>query len=389
MSGGIRAEAEGYKPFASMVAVQCIFAVSALWIKAVFRQGMNPMVLVVYRQGIATLVLAPITIMANRTKLKEMRLGWTGFFTVFVAAFIGATAFMNLCYEGLHLGSPSMATAMMNLTPAITFLMAATAGQERVNIREANTIAKIFGTAICVGGAVTMALFKGPNLLNFARDDLLMLLHSSSSKWMIGALMLAGASCCWSLWLIMQGPICKLYMDPLTLSTWACLLSTLQSAMLAFFVLPNWSAWKINSLFVLSCCIFIGIGRIRFIRKKEAKFFADTILGLMVEHRALSGAVGIVFGLYMVLWGKAEDVKKGRAPIQSKDTENTTANINYHINVENNFAAPLLVDTPSEHKLQATMEAYMPAVAMVATQCIYSTVALWAKSVFTGGMRPT
>ncbi|TVU09618.1 hypothetical protein EJB05_43102 [Eragrostis curvula] len=53
---------------------------------------MNPMVLVVYRQGIATLVLAPITIMANRTKLKEMRLGWTGFFTVFVAAFIGVAS---------------------------------------------------------------------------------------------------------------------------------------------------------------------------------------------------------------------------------------------------------------------------------------------------------
>jgi hypothetical protein len=41
--------------------------------------------------------------------------------------------------------------------------------------------------------------------------------------------------------------------DPIGLDL---LLSTLQSAVLAFFLLPDRSAWKIRSLFELSCYIF-------------------------------------------------------------------------------------------------------------------------------------
>nr|CAB3457105.1 unnamed protein product [Digitaria exilis] len=65
-AGGICAAMESYKPCAAMMAVQCIFAISTLWIKAAFGHGMNPMVFVVYRQAMATIFLAPVTIMANR-----------------------------------------------------------------------------------------------------------------------------------------------------------------------------------------------------------------------------------------------------------------------------------------------------------------------------------
>ena len=54
----------------------------------------------------------------------------------------------------------------------------------------------------------------------------------------------------------LQGPICRSYMDPLTLSAWTCFLSSLQSAVVAFLLLPDRSAWKVHSLFELSCYIF-------------------------------------------------------------------------------------------------------------------------------------
>ncbi|KAL6846538.1 hypothetical protein ACP4OV_023986 [Aristida adscensionis] len=367
-AGGICAVAEEYKPFAAMVTVQCIFAVSTLWVKAAFGRGMNPMVLVVYRQGIATLVLAPIAITANRRRLKEMRLGVSGFFWVFVAALFGATAFMNLTYEGLHLGSSSMATAMMNLIPAITFVMAAAVGQERVSIRELSTVAKIVGTVICVGGATTMAFFKGSKLLNLTLNDSFMFLHSLSNKWMLGALLLAVGSSCWSLWLIMQGPLCRLYMDPLTLTTWTCFLSTLQSAVLALLVLPDWSAWRIHSLFELSCYIFAGAvgSSVNFCLQTwcisvrgplyTAMFMPlstvmTTVLAAIFLHEelhmgSLLGAVGIVFGLYVVLWGKAEDARKGREAVLSKDSAKATAKIDPRVDIESTLAAPLLVDAP-------------------------------------------
>jgi hypothetical protein len=37
---------------------------------------------------------------------------------------------------------------------------------EKVNIQSLRTIAKIMGTVICVSGAVSIGLLKGPKLLN-------------------------------------------------------------------------------------------------------------------------------------------------------------------------------------------------------------------------------
>lgn len=128
---------------------------------------------------------------------------------------------------------------------------------ETVDVRRPSSLAKIFGTAVCVSGAMVMAFFKGPKLLGDLHDALLFL-HSpaASSGWVVGALLLVGSSSCWSLWLILQVPICKSYVDPLALSAWTCLLSTLQSALLVSFLLPDMDAWRIHSLFEISCCLF-------------------------------------------------------------------------------------------------------------------------------------
>jgi hypothetical protein len=49
-----------------MAVTQCIYAALALWSKAVFTGGMSPLVFVVYRQAVATIVLVPVVIAANR-----------------------------------------------------------------------------------------------------------------------------------------------------------------------------------------------------------------------------------------------------------------------------------------------------------------------------------
>ncbi|CAL5081545.1 unnamed protein product [Urochloa decumbens] len=350
MSGSIRAAMERCKPCAAMVATQCIYAAMTLWAKAAFSRGTSPFVFVVYRQGFATLVLAPIAIMAKRTRLEEMSLGLKGFFLVFMAALLGATVNQYLCYQALHMTSPSLTMALINTVPAITFVMAAIVGQERVDVRELSSIAKIFGTVVCVGGAFTMAFFKGPKLLNHSHGDSssAIILHTPRSKWVMGALIQACSCCCWSIWLILQAPICKYYMDPLTLSAWTCFLSTLQSAAITFFLLPDQSAWKIGSLFELSSCIFAGVfasGVCFFLQSwcisargalYSAMFnplstvittaVAAIFLYEVLHVGSLLGAAAIIAGLYIVLWGKAVDLKRGRVPDPSKDL--AKANVN-------------------------------------------------------------
>ncbi|KAF2916273.1 hypothetical protein DAI22_09g105700 [Oryza sativa Japonica Group] len=330
----LAAAAREWTPCAAMVAAQCIYAAMTLWAKAMFGRGVSPVIFVVYRQAIGTLVLVPITLLANRAKVKETRsLGTTGLFLVFVTALLGH----NLTYQGLHLGSSSMATAMTNLIPAITFLMAASAGQERVNVRERGTMAKISGTIVCVGGATAMAFFKGPKLLNYTLGDLNMLLHSPAiSKWVLGALCLVVSSSCWSLRLILQVPICKFYVDPLSLSAWTCFFSTLQCAALAVFLVPDANAWKIHSLFELSSYAFAGVfgsGVCFYLQSwcisvrgplYSAMFtpvctvvttiVAAAVLQEELHIGSLMGAAAVITGLYVVLWGKADDMKRGSEP---------------------------------------------------------------------------
>lgn len=65
---------------------------------------------------------------------------------------------------------------------------------EKVDIRTLRSIAKIIGTVLCVGGAVSMVLLRGPKLLN----------SSGGENWLVGSFLLFGSSCCWSFWIIFQ-----------------------------------------------------------------------------------------------------------------------------------------------------------------------------------------
>ena len=51
---------DSYKPAMAMVALQFSYAGVSLSTRAALLQGMSPRVFVVYRQAIATLVIAPI-----------------------------------------------------------------------------------------------------------------------------------------------------------------------------------------------------------------------------------------------------------------------------------------------------------------------------------------
>ncbi|EXB94903.1 hypothetical protein L484_023011 [Morus notabilis] len=90
-----------YKAVMPMVVLQCITAGVTLVSKVALSHGMSPLIFVVYRQAFATIVMAPLAVTANN----------------------------NIYFEGLKLSSSAIATAMLNLIPAITILMATVVGQ--------------------------------------------------------------------------------------------------------------------------------------------------------------------------------------------------------------------------------------------------------------------
>ncbi|KAF0911384.1 hypothetical protein E2562_008268 [Oryza meyeriana var. granulata] len=365
--------AKQWMPCAAMVGAQCIYAMMTLWAKVVFGRGVSPVIFVVYRQAIGALVLVPITVMANRnrTKLTETRsLGTTGLFLVFVAALLG---------YGDGKPEPELPRAASGLVihgdghdqfDTRDHLPDGSVSRERVNIRERGTIAKISGTFVCVGGAMAMAFFKGPKLLNCTLDDLNMLLHSpASTKWALGALCLVASSSCWSLWLILQVPICKRYVDPLSLSAWTCFFSALQCATLAVFLVPDVNAWKIHSLFELSCYLFAGAfgsGVCFYLQSwcisvrgplYSAMFtpvctvvttvVAAAVLQEELHIGSLLGAAAVITGLYVVLWGKADDMKRDSEPATATATATKPCSTSWR-DVEHTAAEPLLPDATSD-----------------------------------------
>lgn len=316
--------------------MQVLYAAMALLNRAALVKGMSPRVFIFYRQTIATLVISPIAYFTRRGRSSTMpSMGFKSFLLVFITAFIGVTLNQNMYFEGLYLASSSIASATYNLIPAVTFMTAAAVGLEQVNLRTLSSAAKILGTTFCVAGAISMALLRGPKLLNTQLPPLnfaLLHLYAVDNAWFLGVLCLLASSCCWSFWLILQVPVNARYPDHISLSAWMCFLSMLQTGAVALFLEPDPVSWNLSSGLELTCCIFSGVmgsGVQFFIQSwcisRRGPFYSamftplatviTTVLACIFLHEeiylgSLLGAIAVIIGLYVVLWGKSEELRE-------------------------------------------------------------------------------
>ncbi|KEH17792.1 nodulin MtN21/EamA-like transporter family protein [Medicago truncatula] len=249
MRGGLNMEY--YLPIIVMLLIQLIFAGQTLGTRMALLEGMSPRIFVVYRSAFATIVLAPLAYLSGRNS-GSYSLNLRSFSLIFMTSLIGITLNQNLYFEGLYLSSSSVASAISNLLPAVTFVIAALVGMEKVNIRSIRTIAKIVGTIICVSGAVSIALLKGPKLLNadkiLSKSIMATTLLGSDENWLLGCLSLLGCTVAWGIFLILQVPAYASHPNYLSLCAWMCFMATLQSALVTLFLEPDFNGWKIKSL---------------------------------------------------------------------------------------------------------------------------------------------
>ncbi|KAF4352823.1 hypothetical protein F8388_026365 [Cannabis sativa] len=280
-----------YKPVLCMVMLQGLYAGLALFTKAALMRGMSPRVFMVYRQIVATLLLAPLVSLSRWKKPNKVSLGLKGFALIFLNALIGL---------------------------------------EKVNVGSLRGIAKIIGTIMCIGGAIVMGLVKGPTLLNSPQSS------SSSSiapqNLLLGCLFLFICCCCWSFWIIMQVPISTICPDHSYTTLWMCFLATIQSAIFAVSIDHTKSeAWLLTSHLEIGSCIYAGIvASLSFtlqtwcVSQRGPVFSAifnplatviTTIIATSFLHEelyigSLIGGFTVIIGLYVVLWGKAKETNK-------------------------------------------------------------------------------
>ncbi|PRQ53828.1 putative EamA domain-containing protein [Rosa chinensis] len=224
-------------PFTTMIIVECIKVGSGVFFKAAALRGLSYYVLIVYSYAIATILLLPLLFIFRRTGLPPFKLSLI--FKLFLLGIIGFSG--SLCvYKGIEYSSPTLASAIGNLSPAFIFILAVTFSMERLNWRSRSTRAKVMGTLVSISGALVVVLYKAPN--NSITYDSI---HSRNvrKEWVKGGLLLTLGYLLFSMWAILQTHIMKTYPDELVLAFLYNLCGTIVSAPTCLIAEKNLIAW--------------------------------------------------------------------------------------------------------------------------------------------------
>ncbi|KAJ7535764.1 hypothetical protein O6H91_12G045000 [Diphasiastrum complanatum] len=146
-----------------LIVAQLGFAGFEVLARVALVSGVSPFVFAVYRNVIAFAVLAPVSYFFEKTKRPPLTLSIIG--QLFILGLIGVFINQVTYFTGLSLTSATFTSAMLNSTPAFTFILAAILRFEKVRRRSIDGQAKILGTTLSVSGAILMTVYKGPALL--------------------------------------------------------------------------------------------------------------------------------------------------------------------------------------------------------------------------------
>ncbi|KAG5019046.1 hypothetical protein JHK82_014980 [Glycine max] len=321
------------RPYLLLVAVQFGSAGMFIFAMDAIKKGMSHYVFIVYRNAIASVSLAPFAFVLERKIRPKM--------TFRVFSEIMALAFFEIildqCFAllGMKFTSASFLSAVMNSAPSVTFVMAVILRMEHMKIKEVACQAKVIGTVVTFGGTLLMALYKGP-VLSFMRSSTS---HASQPEnvvtqtgnhWVIGTLFLLIGCAGFSAFYILQAITLRKYPAEMSLATWVCFVGALQSSIVAIFAERHhphaWSLGWDTRLFAPAYAGIVTSGVQYYIQGMVSKIMGPVIVTAfnplrMIIVTALAciilseqlflgsiiGAVVVVLGLYLVVWGKAKE----------------------------------------------------------------------------------
>ncbi|XP_023531408.1 WAT1-related protein At2g39510-like [Cucurbita pepo subsp. pepo] len=320
------------KPYLMVIFVQFGYAGMTILVKSALDKGMSPHVFVVYRYAVATLVIAPFAIIFDRKARTKM--SFSILCKIVLMGLLEPVIDQNLYTTGMKLTTATFSAAMGNILPAFSFLMAWACRLEIVSILKRGSQAKILGTIVTVGGAMIMTFIRGP-MLNLpwtkgsqpSASSGGSVTHQSQLK---GSLMIAAGCICWSAFITLQAITLKDYPAELSLTALICLVGTIGGSGVAWIIeRGNPAAWVLHFDSQLLAVVYSGVictGVTYYLQgvvmQTKGPVFVTAfsplgmvlvaimssfILGEMMLLGRVLGAVVIISGLYLVLWGKSKD----------------------------------------------------------------------------------
>ncbi|XP_058735690.1 WAT1-related protein At1g68170-like [Vicia villosa] len=332
---------QGLKPDVLMVFVQISIAAVNIIYKLAINDGMSMRVATAYRLIIAAAFTIPIALIFDRKK--RPKITWSVLSKSFLCGLFGGSLYLNLYLEALALTSATFMLAIVNLIPAITFMMAVCLRMDKLNLRVIEGKAKVIGTVMGISGAMLMLFFKGAeihiwssniNLLHphHNQNEQMASHHADLRKKLLGVSIALLSSCSFSMWFIIQAKLNEEY--PCHHSS-AALMSTMgaiQGTIIAFCVDRDLNQWKLGNTLRILTVVYPGIVvsglaviMIAWCIKMRGPLFASIFnplqlllvviaAYLMLDEKlflgSMLGAMMIVCGLYAVLWGQSKEMKK-------------------------------------------------------------------------------
>ncbi|XP_057833300.2 WAT1-related protein At5g07050 [Cryptomeria japonica] len=317
--GDISVFFEKSKPSLAMIAVQFGFAGLNILSKFALNQGMSHFVLVFYRHLVATIVMAPLAYIFERKTRPKLTLRI--FCEFFISSLLGVTLSQNLYNVGLKYTTATFATALLNLIPVITFLMAIIFRVERIDIKSLVGQAKVLGTLVCVSGAMSMTFYKGikiqlwPSPFHLSEHNE----RDGKSEDLTKGSVLVVTSC-------------------ISLSAWFILQGIVGSGI--GFCLMTWCIKKKGPVFttMFSPLVLIIVAIMGSILLDEKLHLGSVIGGSL-----------IVIGLYFVLWGKGKEMEKN---VKMPNTPPTISNNKELTNMQQNEDCINMQQNESDHKVE-------------------------------------
>ncbi|XP_072075019.1 WAT1-related protein At3g28050 isoform X2 [Arachis hypogaea] len=296
-------------PFVGMVMAMVLQSGSMVVIKAAMNDDFNKYVLIVYSLALSTLLLLPFLFLLPRSSGQIF------------------------AYVGIDLSSPTLASAMLNLIPALTFVLALLFRMEKVEWGHFSTQAKVLGTVVSTGGAFVVILYKGPPIFKAPISSVssIPLSFSPHFNWILGGFFCVADSLVASVWYIYQASVIRNYPAVMVTVFFQLLFSTIQCSIFALIAVRDQSAWQLNLDTGLIAIFYQAIAAttLRYLLctwsvQKAGPFFCSmfkpisiiftVIMGALFLGDdfylgSLIGAVIIVVGFYGVMWGKATEEK--------------------------------------------------------------------------------
>ncbi|MCL7049615.1 hypothetical protein MKW94_024384 [Papaver nudicaule] len=336
-------------PVLAMILLQFVSAGNNIFCKLALDTGMHPNVMVAYRQIFATVILAPFAFFFEWKTLPKLT-KYTAF-QLFLCSLFGGTLHQCFYFAGLKNSTPTIACALLNLSPAITFIIAIPFRMETIGIKRLSGIAKVLATIVCVGGAMLMSFYKG-SLINLGKSTLhwrfaekIIAEHDSAagkSSSLIGPVFVFIGVLSWSIWFIIQTKMNATFAAPYSTATIMCGLASIQCVLVGLYKDHSVAAWSLASTTRLIACLYsaafasalafvviswciskrgpLYVSMFNPLALAMVAFLGWAILDEKLYVGSAAGSAMILIGLYVVLWSKHEEMKN--KIVKTSDNEN-------------------------------------------------------------------